>query len=259
MILSRERTPAHPPFSSSPARERSSELVPTQPILIAKGPLVPAQPMASFGNVPISALPVMGGGSRVIARQVVFLTAMILCAAPPAFALAPLTRGEIIGQPFATKNRLFPTSPVPPSPAATSAAVSPTVSPAPPEPPVHTEAKSRGNAPRTNAPAWLDRLARKSQGARPDRSWLFLGGMALALAVCGGGTILARRFAPRAGSGAIQVVGRVSLSPKHTVYLLRVGDRVLLIGAGPQGAPALLGELDELPEPSPGSEEGGPA
>jgi flagellar biogenesis protein FliO len=74
--------------------------------------------------------------------------------------------------------------------------------------------------------------------------------MALALAICGGAAIIARRLAPRLASGAIQVVGRVSLSPKHTVYLLKVGQRVLLVGAGPQGAPALLGEFDDLPEPT---------
>ena len=42
----------------------------------------------------------------------------------------------------------------------------------------------------------------------------------------------------------MRVVGRTSLSPKHTVYLLDVGGRVLILGAGPQGAPTLLGELD---------------
>ena len=45
----------------------------------------------------------------------------------------------------------------------------------------------------------------------------------------------------------MQVVGRVSLSPKHSVYLLRIGRRVLLVGAGPQGAPSLIAELDDLP------------
>jgi flagellar biogenesis protein FliO len=81
--------------------------------------------------------------------------------------------------------------------------------------------------------------------------------MALALAICGGGAIVSRRFGPRVANGAIQVVGRVSLSPKHSVYLLKVGQRVLLVGAGPQGAPALLGELDDLPELAPSSDEGG--
>jgi hypothetical protein len=40
-------------------------------------------------------------------------------------------------------------------------------------------------------------------------------------------------------------VGRVSLPPKHAVFLVKAGGRTLLIGTGPQGAPSLLGELDE--------------
>jgi flagellar biogenesis protein FliO len=84
-----------------------------------------------------------------------------------------------------------------------------------------------------------------------------MSGMALALAICGALGLVARRWMPRSAGGAIQVVGRVSLSPKHTVYMLRVGQRVLLLGAGPQGAPALLTELDDLAELSPRSEEGG--
>ena len=49
----------------------------------------------------------------------------------------------------------------------------------------------------------------------------------------------------------MQVVGRVSLSPKHTVYMLRVGRRVLLVGAGSQGSPSLISELDDLGEIEP--------
>ena len=48
----------------------------------------------------------------------------------------------------------------------------------------------------------------------------------------------------RQGVG-MQVVGRVSLSTRHTVYMLRVGRRVLLVGAGPQGSPSLISELDD--------------
>src|SRR5262249_51733085 len=47
---------------------------------------------------------------------------------------------------------------------------------------------------------------------------------------------------PHAG-GTLRVVGRTRISPRHTVYLLGVGDRVLIVGTGPQGAPSLLGEL----------------
>lgn len=76
---------------------------------------------------------------------------------------------------------------------------------------------------------------------------------ALVLAVCGGFAVAVRRLGPRAAAGAVQVVGRVSLSPKHSVYLLRVGQRVLVVGAGPQGPPALITELEGLPQEPPPS------
>jgi flagellar protein FliO/FliZ len=68
------------------------------------------------------------------------------------------------------------------------------------------------------------------------------------LAVCGGIIAAGRRFLPQGAGVGMQVVGRVSLSPKHSVYLLRVGRRVLLVGAGPQGSPSLISELDDLAE-----------
>jgi flagellar biogenesis protein FliO len=74
----------------------------------------------------------------------------------------------------------------------------------------------------------------------------------LVLAAGGGLAAAARRFRPGSATGAVQIVGRVSLSPKHSVYVLRVGRRVLLVGAGTQGPPALISELDELPEFPPG-------
>ena len=49
---------------------------------------------------------------------------------------------------------------------------------------------------------------------------------------------------PTAGT-ALRVVGRTSLSPRHTVHLLSIGQRVLIVGTGPQGAPSLLGELTD--------------
>jgi flagellar biogenesis protein FliO len=70
--------------------------------------------------------------------------------------------------------------------------------------------------------------------------------MALVLTVCGGVAAATRHFFPQAAPGALQVVGRACLSPKHTVYLLRVGGRELLVGVGPQAAPALIAELDDV-------------
>ena len=79
--------------------------------------------------------------------------------------------------------------------------------------------------------------------------WFGTAGIVLALAVFGGISLASRRFAPQTGAGGfLGVVGRSSLSPKHTVYLLKVGERVLIVGTGPQGAPNLLGELTEPDE-----------
>jgi flagellar biogenesis protein FliO len=70
-------------------------------------------------------------------------------------------------------------------------------------------------------------------------------GIAAALAVFGGVSVASKRFLPSRDSGPIQVVGRSSLSTKHSVYLLRVGDRVLILGTGPQGPPSTLGEVTD--------------
>lgn len=81
----------------------------------------------------------------------------------------------------------------------------------------------------------------------PGVWWVGTAGVAFALAAVGWGSVAARRYLPQgAGPGPtpMRVVGRTSLSPKHTVYLLDVGGRVLILGAGPQGAPSLIGELD---------------
>jgi len=78
--------------------------------------------------------------------------------------------------------------------------------------------------------------------------WLGTAGIALALALFGGISLASRRYGPQREGGPLRVVGRTSLSPKQAVYLLRVGDRVLLIGAGSQGPPSLLGELTDPAE-----------
>ena len=85
-----------------------------------------------------------------------------------------------------------------------------------------------------------------STGAPSTGGWWFgTVGIAVALAVFGAVSIASKRYLPHQGSGSLRVVGRTSLSPKHTVYLLKAGERVLIVGAGPQGAPSLLGELTD--------------
>jgi flagellar protein FliO/FliZ len=70
----------------------------------------------------------------------------------------------------------------------------------------------------------------------------------LALALLG----LAGRAARRVrGLGpdepALRVVGRTALSPRHVLYLVRAGDRTLIVGTGSGGPPTLLGELTGPP------------
>jgi len=88
----------------------------------------------------------------------------------------------------------------------------------------------------------------------PAGWWLGTAGVAAALALCGWASVAARRYRPAgaAGSTALRVVGRTSLSPKHAVYLLDVNGRVLVVGTGPQGPPALLAELTEPDDPGKG-------
>lgn len=49
--------------------------------------------------------------------------------------------------------------------------------------------------------------------------------------------------------GRVKILERVPLDGRRSLYLIEIGDRVLLVGAGEGGAPALIAELDpkELP------------
>ncbi len=73
--------------------------------------------------------------------------------------------------------------------------------------------------------------------------WLGSAGITLVLAICGAICVAARKYLPQEAAGSVRVVGRVSLSSRHSIFLVRTGERVLLIGTGSQGAPSLLGEL----------------
>jgi flagellar protein FliO/FliZ len=189
--------------------------------------------------------------TRRAAPPIAVLIAVMFAACSPAFAQVAHPGGGMIGG-------LFLTSPAPiSSGAAVSTSSSPSLASASAGAPTRPEARGPAEGSRPAGPAWFGRLSRKSQATGPEGWWLGMAGMALVVAICGAIGVAVRRFSPRAAHGAVQVVGRVSLSPRHTVYLLRAGQRVLLIGAGPQGAPALLGELEDLPEVSPSSEAGG--
>jgi flagellar protein FliO/FliZ len=75
--------------------------------------------------------------------------------------------------------------------------------------------------------------------------WMGTAGMIVVLGAAGALCIAVRRQAEGATAGRLRVLGRVSLPPKHAVFLVKAGGRTLLIGTGPQGAPSLLGELDD--------------
>lgn len=102
-------------------------------------------------------------------------------------------------------------------------------------------------------PSFRDRWNRGQVDAMPPSStsagwWLGPAGVAAAIAVWGGVSLLQKRLLPLQAAGSIQVVGRASLSPRQSVFLVRVGDRVLILGAGTQGPPTSLGEVTDAAE-----------
>jgi flagellar biogenesis protein FliO len=82
---------------------------------------------------------------------------------------------------------------------------------------------------------------------RADKWSVGILGITVALAVCGAIASVVRRLAPSNVPVAATVISRMCLSPKHTLYVVQIGQRMLLVGTGPQAAPAVLSELDELP------------
>lgn len=67
----------------------------------------------------------------------------------------------------------------------------------------------------------------------------------------------ARRGLGGASRGRVKVLERIPLDRGRSLYLVSIGERVLLVGAGDGSAPSLLAELDpdELP-PAPERPEG---
>lgn len=79
--------------------------------------------------------------------------------------------------------------------------------------------------------------------------WRTIGALALVVAL-----IFAVRFAIRRlglsgaaarGADVVRVVWRKNLTPRHQLFLLRMGGRVLLVGAGPGGMDVLMQTSDE--------------
>ena len=81
--------------------------------------------------------------------------------------------------------------------------------------------------------------------------WIGPVGIAAAFAAVGAVSLAAKRFnlnlnlgMAREG-GSIGVIGQARLSPRHSVHLVRVGGRVLIVGTGPAGSPTTLGEVTD--------------
>ncbi len=100
----------------------------------------------------------------------------------------------------------------------------------------------------------IDRTPRREldpsrRGEAGSGWWIGPVGIAGALALVGGASLASKRFGLNLGlgkdGGLIGVVGQTRLSPKHSVYLVRVADRVLILGTGPGGSPAPLGEVTD--------------
>jgi flagellar protein FliO/FliZ len=63
----------------------------------------------------------------------------------------------------------------------------------------------------------------------------------------------AKRGARFGSSSRVKVLERAGLDARRSLYLVEVGERVLLVGVGDGGPPSLLTEIDPatLPEPAP--------
>lgn len=104
--------------------------------------------------------------------------------------------------------------------------------------------------PATAQPA-ADPISRPAPSARLGRELGGAGWISTAILAVGLGVIVAmaaaaRKYAPVPGAHQARLVSRLGLGPKHSVYIVRVGRRAWLLGAGPQGAPAVLAELDPV-------------
>lgn len=87
--------------------------------------------------------------------------------------------------------------------------------------------------------------SKTSAAANPAGSWWFGPvGITLALIAAGGLSWLARGRAAAAGleASGLRVIARTALSSKHTLHTVRAGERILIIGTGAGGPPALLAD-----------------
>jgi flagellar biogenesis protein FliO len=120
-----------------------------------------------------------------------------------------------------------------------------------------TKPTDRESSPGPARLAFWHRYSQSGQSVRQDNWSLGILAITLALAGCGGIATAVRRFLVRNASAGTTLISRVCLSPKHSIHLVQIGRRVLLIGTGPQAAPTLLGEFDDSSVPTSNSTRGG--
>jgi flagellar protein FliO/FliZ len=119
------------------------------------------------------------------------------------------------------------------------------------EPPPSLALPSQGREPDVTGRIARSHKNDRSRTGEPASSgfwWLGSAGVGLALAAFGWASLAARGFRPGGEPAALRVLGRTSLGSKQAVSLVQVGDRILIIGTGAQGAPSLLGEIDDPDE-----------
>jgi flagellar protein FliO/FliZ len=73
-------------------------------------------------------------------------------------------------------------------------------------------------------------------------------GLLIGLALASAALLIVLRAGVRSPSltAGMRVVGRLTLEPRRSIYLVEVGGRCLVVGVG-DGPMALLSELDALP------------
>ena len=110
-------------------------------------------------------------------------------------------------------------------------------------------ARASLNPQEQRVPARSERRGSATKGQTGSGWWIGPVGIAAALAVVGGISLASKRFGLNFGltaeQGPIRVVGQTRLSSKQSVFLVRVGERVLILGTGPGGPPTALGEVTD--------------
>lgn len=80
----------------------------------------------------------------------------------------------------------------------------------------------------------------------PGSGALLVRALVVLLGVCAAAWFvvrLARRVGPPAGAGALTVIARLPLEGRRAIYVVRVGTRQLVVGAGEGGGLTTLAEL----------------